>query len=105
MKELKELAEALSETANKLAQMAVETTAPVSKYLGIEQAAEFLGMTRNQVYKLTCKRELPYYKPTGRALYFLIDDLEEFQSRGRQKSRYEEESELAAGLAKKGGKV
>lgn len=95
----------MSETANKLAQMAVETTTPVSKYLGIEQAAEFLGMTRNQVYKLTCKRELPYYKPTGRALYFLIDDLEEFQSRGRQKSRYEEESELAAELAKKGGKV
>lgn len=95
----------MSETANKLAQMAVETTTPVSKFLTFAQAADFMGISKSSLYKLTSKREIPYYKPTGKALYFLAEDLEEWMSRGRQKSRYEEESKLAAELAKKGGKV
>ena len=102
MTELKELAEALSDAAQRLAQMAVETPAPVSKFINLQQAADFLGITRNALYKLTSKKEIPYYKPTGKAIYFLPSDLEEWQSRGRQGSRYEMESELANGLAKGG---
>lgn len=95
----------MSEAANRLAQMAVEAPAPASKFLTFAQAADFMGLSKSSLYKLTSKREIPYYKPTGKALYFLAEDLEEWMSRGRQNSRYELESELAAELAKKGGKV
>lgn len=104
MQNLKQLVTEFSDLATKLAaklseeneaKTAVDTA---SKYITFEQAATYLGLTKNQLYKLVNTREIAYYKPKARRLYFLISDLEEFQSRGRQKSRYEIETEQAATL-------
>lgn len=38
--------------------------------LNLEEAAKFIGVTRSQLYKLTHNHLVPYYKPSGKLVYF-----------------------------------
>lgn len=58
------------------------------KYIGLIEAAEFLGLSPKYCYNLVCLGKIPYYKPAGR-LYFLRADLEEYIRRGRHAADYE----------------
>lgn len=51
--------------------------------LGSEEAARFLGITRAYLYKLTCSRQIEYYRPRGGKIYFRKSTLEAFQLRNR----------------------
>ena len=46
-----------------------------SGFININQAAEFLGISKSTIYKMTMKRELPFYQPTGGKLYFKEEEL------------------------------
>lgn len=55
------------------------TTEDVKKYLRVKQAAEYLGVSTNHVYRLAEKRMIPHYKSRGgKVLYFLLTDLQEY---------------------------
>lgn len=43
--------------------------------LNIQQAADFLGVARSYLYKLTMKRAIPYSKPNGKLIFFRREDL------------------------------
>jgi len=58
-------------------------------FLTAEKAADYLGIKLSTLYKKTHFRELPYYKPTGKKIYFLLSDLNDFISRKRYMSKYE----------------
>lgn len=51
--------------------------------LNMEEAVLLTGLSRNYIYKLTARREIPHYKPLGRAIYFRRVELEEWLKRGR----------------------
>lgn len=38
--------------------------------LTMEEAAEFLGLSRSYLYKVTKAELIPYYKPLGKIIYF-----------------------------------
>lgn len=71
----------------------LETT-PKSRFLPMAAAAEFMRMKVNTLYRMTMRKEIPYFKPGGKQIYFAIEDLEEWMTRNRQKSVYEIESEI-----------
>lgn len=48
-----------------------------NRFLDSKEAAEYLGMSINTLYKYTCKKLIAYHKP-GRQLYFTISDLDDF---------------------------
>lgn len=111
---LKEFAESLkqgsnqtlTEIADKLKQltMQVETYAReqeemtrfCNKFMNFDQACEYLGVTRSALHTMTCRKKIPYYKPSGRAIYFLENDLLAWIEAKRVKSAAEIESEAAA---------
>lgn len=66
---------------------------PTNKYLTLEQASQFLGVTRSALYTMCCRKRVSYYKPSGRALYFLQEDLESWITSKRVKSSAEIEQE------------
>ena len=39
------------------------------------EAAEYLGLKKSYLYKLMMRRQIPYYKPTGKVCYFKYEDL------------------------------
>ena len=43
-------------------------------FLNIDEAAKFLGIQRSTLYKYTCFKIVPHYKP-GKKLYFVKSEL------------------------------
>jgi len=42
----------------------------------IIEASEYLNLSKSYLYKLTSKREIAYYKPNGKKIYFTKADLD-----------------------------
>ena len=56
-----------------------DVSSDIIKYVRVKQAAEYLGVSTNHVYRLAEKRLIPHYKSRGgKVLYFLLTDLEEY---------------------------
>ncbi len=47
-------------------------------FLSIDQASEYLGISKNTLYGYTSKGILPFYKPQNRKIFFRIEDLNQF---------------------------
>ncbi|WP_415376400.1 helix-turn-helix domain-containing protein [Patiriisocius sp. Uisw_017] len=43
---------------------------PVKDFLSVEELAEYLGLSKSAVYKITSKKEIPHYNPGGKKIYF-----------------------------------
>ena len=66
-----------------------ETVTPNKKALTVEEAAAFMGLSKNYIYKLVHQRKIPCYKPLNGRVYFKPDELEAFLFRNRQAADYE----------------
>ncbi len=63
----------------------------------IEEARQYIGVSKSHLYKLTSNNLIPHYKPTGRKIYFEKRELDQWLLRNRVKTREEIESEAATG--------
>jgi len=45
------------------------------KFLTIPEAGIYTGLSDSTLHKLTSKRKIKHYKPTGKNIYFLKSDL------------------------------
>jgi excisionase family DNA binding protein len=57
--------------------------------LTLVEAAEFLGLSVSYMYKLTHWNKLPYYKPSGKLLYFKRQELEEWMLQNKSTTQAE----------------
>jgi excisionase family DNA binding protein len=46
--------------------------------LNFNQAAQYLGFSHSYLYKLTYRKVIPHYKPTGKVLFFSKNELDEW---------------------------
>ena len=81
---------------NKLEELEKLTLLSAKEMLTIDEAASYL-------YIMTCKKQIPYYKPNGKRLYFKKTELNEWLQSNRVSSVNEAESSAALYIAKKGG--
>lgn len=63
------------------------------KPLTFEEALEYLDISESKLYKMTYRNEIPYYKPSGRKVYFKVEDLDRWMLQNRIKPQYEIEDE------------
>jgi len=66
------------------------------KPLSFKEACAYLGFAPSYLYKLTYRKVIPHYKPTGKMLFFSKCELDEwiFEKRNeRSKKKEAEESE------------
>lgn len=54
------------------------------------------GLSKSHIYYLINKRKIPYYKPTGKNVYFDRKEIEDWMRRNRQTSNVEAEQSAAA---------
>ena len=59
------------------------------KVLSVDEAAEFIGLKKSYLYKLTHQKRIPHYKPMGGRVFFKREELEAFIFRNRQSADYE----------------
>lgn len=61
--------------------------------LNFQEACLYTGMSPSQLYKLTKSNKIPYYKPTGKLLFFNKQELDEWLCRYQEKNMEEEKNE------------
>lgn len=61
--------------------------------LTFNEAADFLGLSKSYLYKLTSTCQIPHYKPKGKMLYFEKSELIEWLKRNKVKTSEQIESE------------
>lgn len=57
------------------------------------EAAEYMGVSLSMMYKMTHRRELPVYKPSGGKVYLKREDINAYLSKHRLMSQEEIEKE------------
>ena len=56
------------------------------KPLTLDEAANYLDLSKSYLYKLTCSNKIPHYKPQGKRLYFAKSELDSWLMRNPVKS-------------------
>jgi excisionase family DNA binding protein len=69
--------------------------------LTLAEAAEFMGLSLSYCYKLTHWNKIPYYKPSGKVLYFKKEDLENWMLQNRSKTQDEIDAIVQSELKRK----
>lgn len=74
----------------------VPTQMPTQGVMTSAQCAEFLGIAHSTLYKLTMARQIPHYKPTGKLIFFMRDEVEAWLRRSRVATNEELETQAEA---------
>lgn len=56
---------------------------PVKEHLTVEETVDYLGISKSAVYKITSKREIPFYNPGGKKIYFKKSEVDAWIESGR----------------------
>lgn len=73
--------------------------------LDIDDVVLLTGLSKGYIYKMTCKKEIPYYKPNGKLIYFDRQEVEGWMKQNRVNSVVEAEQQASKYLLEKGGRV
>lgn len=61
--------------------------------LNINEIAQYTGLSKLYLYKLTSKNTIPHYKPNGKHVYFKKEEIDNWLLRNRQSTNEELENE------------
>ena len=73
--------------------------------LDIDDVVSLTRLAKSYVYKLTCRKEIPYYKPNGKLIYFDRQEVQNWMKQNRVNSIAEAEQTASKYLLEKGGKL
>ncbi len=71
------------------------------RVMNMEEACLYSGISKSTLYKLTCKGEIPHYKPSGKLIFFERDEFDAWLLGNRVKTRDEISREAMNYLMKK----
>ena len=89
----------------------IQNIADIKKYtllatknvLNMDDVVLLTGLSKSHIYKLTYKKEIPYYKPNGKLIYFDRQEVEMWMKQNRVNSFAEAEQQASKYLIEKGG--
>lgn len=64
--------------------------------LNLEELASYTGYSKSHIYKLTHRNKIPFYKPSGKNLFFKLDEVKEYLLSNRVSSQQEIERQASA---------
>ena len=87
--------------SNQLEEIKSLLTEQSEKPLPFKEAAEYLGVSKSYLYKLTSFNKISFYKPNGKKIYFSKSDLDTWILRNRVSSKEEIEVKANSYLNKR----
>lgn len=57
--------------------------------LTLDEAVAYLKISKSYLYKLTHRKEIPFYKPSGKLIYFKKSELDDWVLRNRESNSNE----------------
>ena len=70
----------------KLEELEKLTLLSAKEMLTIDEAASYLEMSKSYLYIMTCKKQIPYYKPFGKVILFKVSENEKIINDSRVSS-------------------
>ena len=70
------------------------------EFLTLAETALYLGHSKSSMYRMTSKKEIPFYNPGGKKIYFKRRELDDWISKGRVNSYSEVVGETDQYLAR-----
>lgn len=86
-----------------LAEIKRNTLLAAKNVLTFEDLVLLTGLSKSHLYNLTHRKEIPYYRPRGKQIYFDRAEVEAWMKQNRVNTRDEAEQKAAAYCAGKGG--
>lgn len=68
--------------------------------LTLKEAADYLNLSKSAIYKLTSKKEIPYYNPGGKKIFFKRTELENWVLTSKSISVDEVDDEIISYLSR-----
>jgi excisionase family DNA binding protein len=65
------------------------------KVLTFEEAANYMGMSKSCLYKMTSQKLISHYKPNGKMIFFELEELEAYLLSVRVKPQSEIDAEAS----------
>lgn len=89
---------------NSIYHLMMEQVRLQKRILNSDEASKFVGISKSDLYKKTSSNSIPLHKPSGKLIYFLREDLENWMLSNRIES-HDEITDKAASLKinRKGG--
>lgn len=76
------------------------------EFLSLQEAADYIGLSKSTLYKKTAKRSITFYQPGGKVIYFKKEDLDNWVLSNRVAPQSEiEETAQAYCMSNKKGRV
>lgn len=75
----------------KLADIEKYSLLAAKNVLDVDDVVALTGLSKGFVYKLTCRKEIPHYKPNGKLLYFDRQEIESWMKQNRVNTMEEAE--------------
>ncbi len=83
--------EIILESLNRIEQLIINQGINMKDILNIDELQEYTGYQKSYLYKLTSSREIPFYKPSGKRLFFRKPEIDEWLLRNRNTTNAEVE--------------
>lgn len=75
----------------KINQILVYSLLAAKNVLTLEDVALLTGLSKSHLYRLTCTRQIPFYKPNGKQIYFDRAEIESWMKQNRVATQQEAE--------------
>ena len=96
----------MEEILKRLEELEKLTLLGAKDVLTLDDVAMLTGLSKSYLYQLTCARQIPYYRPNGKQIYFDKLELQAWMKRNRVNSVEEDKQKALAYMVGKevGGK-
>ena len=90
-------------------QIILERLATIERYsllaaknvLNIDDVVLLTGLSKQHIYKMTCKGQIPFYKPNGKNMYFDRKEIENWMKQNRHNTQEEAEQQAVAYIVRR----
>lgn len=86
--------ENIQEKLDELKELIITQSISQKEILTLKEAAEYLNLSASALYKMTSNKEIPFYCPGGKKIYFMREELKNWVLSGKVSSAWELESEV-----------
>lgn len=86
--------EFIQEQLTRIEQLLINEQVQNKEILSLKEVSIYLGQSKSSIYKLTSKREIPFYVPNGKMIYFKKQELDDWVFNGKVESSDEIEEDI-----------
>ncbi len=71
------------------------------EFFSVEDTALYLNVSKSYLYKLTSRKEIPFYSPGGKKIYFKKIEIDEWITKSKVESIQDTQTEVELYLSRK----